>query len=285
MTRNNVKNYFVMSVLIISALGMVQNNAFAATTPPNLGTADSFAVLGSSTVTNTGNTTITGDLGVYPGTAITGFPPGTVIGTTYASGPVVTRAHADAVTAYGTLTGATCTTNEPAVADIGGQTLSPGVYCFPSSSAITGTLTLSGSGVYIFKIGSTLTTAAANSNVVLANGATANNVFWAVGSSATIGTGSALKGTVIAFSSITSTANATVDGRLIALNGAITLDTNKITVTSIGDGMGDNGKGDNDKGNNGKGNSTDCGNGKGQNNDGQNDKDHNDKGHTDQYNH
>lgn len=251
-----------MSMLILSALGMAQSNVFAATTSPNLGIADSFAVLGSSTVTNTGNTVITGNLGINPGTAITGFPPGTVIGTTYASGPVVTQAHADAVTAYGTLTSATCTTNEPTVADIGGQTLSPGVYCFPSSAAITGTLTLSGNGVYIFKIGSTLVTAAGNSNVVLANGATANNVFWAVGSSATLGTGSVLKGTVIAYSSITSTTNAAVDGRLIALNGAVTLDTNKITVTDTGDGKGDNGKGDNGK----------CDNGKGDNDNGHNDK-------------
>ena len=218
-----------MFVLIVSASSMVQNNAFA-TSSPNLGTASNFAVLGSSTVTNTGNTIIIGNLGVSPGTAITGFPPGIVIGTTYAGGSVATQAHADAAIAYGALSSATCTTNEPAVAKIGGQTLKPGVYCFPTSAAITGTLTLSGSGVYIFKIGSTLTTAAGNSHVVLTNGATANNVFWQVGSSATLGTGSVFKGTVIAYSSITSTTSATVDGRLIALNGAVTLDTNQITM-------------------------------------------------------
>jgi hypothetical protein len=233
MTRNNIKNYFVMSMLILSASYMVQNNAFATTMHPNIGTASNFAVLGSSTVTNTGNTVISGNLGVSPGTAITGFPPGTIIGTTYAGGPVATRAHADAATAFTELNAATCTTNEPAVAKIGGQTLHPGVYCFPTSAAITGTLTLSGSGVYIFKMGSTLTTAAGNSNVVLTNGATANNVFWAVGSSATLGTGSHFKGTVVAYSSITSTTNATVDGRLIALNGAVTLDTSKIIVSQL----------------------------------------------------
>jgi hypothetical protein len=228
MKRNNIKNYFVMFVLILSASIMVQNNAFA-TSAPNIGTASNFAVLGSSTVTNTGNTVITGNLGVSPGTAITGFPPGKVIGIIYAGGPVATRAHADAATAYGALSSAKCTTNEPAVADIGGQTLKPGVYCFPSSAAITGTLTLSGNGVYIFKMASTLVTAAGNSHVVLTNGASVSNVFWKVGSSATLGTGSVLKGTVIAYSSITSTTNATVDGRLIALNGAVTLDTNHIT--------------------------------------------------------
>ncbi len=231
MTRNNIKNYIVMFVLILSAASMVQNNAFATTIHPNLGTVGNFAVLGASTVTNTGNSLVTGNLGVSPGTAITGFPPGKVIGAIYAGGPVATRAHADAVTAYRALSSATCTTNEPAVANIGGQTLKPGVYCFPSSAAIVGTLTLNGNGVYIFKIGSTLTTRAGNSHVILTNGASSSDVFWQVGSSATLGTGSVLKGTVIAYSSITSTTSAVVDGRLIALNGAVTLDTNHITVT------------------------------------------------------
>jgi hypothetical protein len=229
---NKIKQYFVTAMLlIVSATLVVQGNAFATTMTPNIGTANNFAVLGSSTVTNTGMTLITGNLGVSPGTAITGFPPGIVIGTTYASGPVAAKAHADAATAYTTLSNAKCTTNEPAVANLGGQTLKPGVYCFPSSAAITGKLTLSGSGVYIFKIGSTLTTAASNSQVVLANSATANNVFWAVGSSATLGINSAFKGTVIAYSSITATTGATVDGRLIALNGAVTMDTNHVAIT------------------------------------------------------
>ena len=231
MTRNNIKNYIVMSVLILSAAGMVQNNAFATTIHPNLGTSGNFAVLGSSTVTNTGNTVVTGNLGVSPGTAITGFPPGKVIGTVYAGGPVATQAHADAAIAYKALASTACTTHEPVVANIGGQTLKPGVYCFPSSASIVGTLALNGNGVYIFKIGSTLTTRAGNSHVILTNGALASNVFWQVGSSATLGTSSVLKGTVIAYSSITSTTGATVDGRLIALNGAVTLDTNHITAT------------------------------------------------------
>ncbi|HZS74796.1 MAG TPA: ice-binding family protein [Candidatus Nitrosotalea sp.] len=231
MTNNNIKNYIVMFVLILSAASMVQNNAFAATIHPNLGTAGNFAVLGASTVTNTGNSLVTGNLGVSPGTAITGFPPGKVIGTIYAGGPIPTRAHADAAIAYRALSSAACTTNEPAVANIGGQTLKPGVYCFPSSAAIVGTLTLSGNGVYIFKIGSTLTTRAGNSHVVLTNGASSSDVFWQVGSSATLGTSSVFKGTIIAYSSITSTTSAVVDGRLIALNGAVTLDTNHITVS------------------------------------------------------
>jgi len=211
---------------------MIGNYAFATTMQPNIGTASNFAVLGSSTVTNTGSTFLVGNLGVSPGTAITGFPPGAVVGTIYSAGPVAARAHADAATAYGALSSAKCTTNEPAVAKIGGQTLRPGVYCFPTSAAITGTLTLSGSGVYIFKIGTTLTTAAGNSQVVLTNGASASNVFWKVGSSATLGTSSVLKGTIIAYSSITATTYAKVDGRLIALNGAVTLDTNHITAVT-----------------------------------------------------
>ena len=222
-----------MAVLIISAAGMIQSSAFATTLQPNIGTAGKFAVLGASTVTNTGNTLIVGYLGTSPGTAITGFPPGTVIGKIYSAGPVATKAHADAAIAYGTLAGAHCTTIEPLVADIGGQTLHPGVYCFPTSAAITGTLTLSGSGVYIFKMGSTLDTAAGNSNVVLTNGATASHVYWAVGSSATLGTGTVLKGVVIAYASITATHAAAVQGNLIALNGAVTLDTNNIVVPNI----------------------------------------------------
>jgi hypothetical protein len=250
MTKINITNFFVMSVLILSATSMIQNNAFAA---PTLGSASNFAVLGGTTVTNTGATVIIGDLGVSsPGVACTGIVGctttglGTVSGTIHVGDPAANDAHADAATAYGALVGATCTTNEPAVADIGGQTLTPGVYCFPSSAAITGTLTLDGDGVYIFKIGSTLVTAAANSEVVLTNGATANNVFWAVGSSATLGTDSVLKGTVIAYTSITSTAGATVDGRLLAINGAVTLDTNQITVVGAGTGGNGNGNGGHD---------------------------------------
>ncbi len=270
MTRNNIQNYFVMLVLIISATSIVQSNAFAASTP-NLGTAGNFAVLAGSTITCTGAGAIIGDIGVSPGTAIVlGATPCTVTGTINPGGPVAAHAHADAATAFTSLNAATCTTTEPAVADIGGQTLTPGVYCFPSSAAITGNLTLSGNGVYIFKIGSTLVTAAGPgaSNVVLTNGASASNVFWAVGSSATLGTGSVLKGTIIAFTSITATTNAAVDGRLLAINGAVTLDTNQISVVSTGGGNGGNGTGDHDKGDNGKGDHD-----KGEHDEGHHDKD------------
>jgi len=274
MTRNKMQNYFVMFVLIISATSIAQSNAFAASTP-NLGTSDSFAVLAGSTITCTGASAIIGDIGVSPGTAIVlGATPCTVTGTINPGGPIAAHAHADAATAFTNLNAATCTTTEPAVADIGGQTLTPGVYCFPSSAAITGNLTLSGNGVYIFKIGSTLVTAAGPgaSNVILTNGASASNVFWAVGSSATLGTDSVLKGTIIAFSSITATTNAAVDGRLLAINGAVTLDTNNISVVNTDGGNGHNGNGDNGKGDHDKGN-----NGKGDHDKGEHDEGHHDK--------
>jgi len=239
-----------MSVLILSTLSMASNHAFAASSP-SLGTANTFGVLAATTVTNTGGTVITGNLGLSPGTSVTGFPPGAVNGATYTSdSSSAAQARTDANAAYGALSSAVCTTTYGPITDIGGQTLTPGVYCFPTSAAITGTLTLSGSGVYIFKMGSTLVTAAGPgaSNVALTNGASASNVFWAVASSATLGTYSNFKGTIIALTSITSTTGATVDGRLLALNGAVTLDTNRITV---GTGMADTGH--NDKGKHGTG--------------------------------
>jgi hypothetical protein len=266
-----------------------QSNAFAASAP-NLGASDNFAVLAGSTITCTGAGAIIGDIGVSPGTAIVlGATPCTVTGTINPGGPVAAHAHADAATAFTNLNAEACTVNEPAVADIGGQTLTPGVYCFPSSAAITGNLTLSGNGVYIFNIGSTLVTAAGPgaSNVILTNGASADNVFWAVGSSATLGTGSVLKGTVIAFTSITATTNAAVDGRLLAINGAVTLDTNNISVVGTdggngngngnGNGTGDHDKGDNGKGDNGKGDNGKGDNGKGEHDEGHHDKDNHDK--------
>ncbi|MGB9003521.1 MAG: ice-binding family protein [Nitrosotalea sp.] len=234
MTKNSIKNYFIISLLLLSASSISQSNVFATPSTIDLGTASNFTVLAATTVTNTGNTVIAGNLGLNPGTSITGFPPGIVTGATNTADLTATQAQTDAITAYGALSRAACTTNESPVADIGGKTLSPGVYCFPSSSTITGTLTLSGSGVYIFKMGSTLVTAAGpdSSNVVLTHGATANNVFWQVGSSATLGTYSGFEGTIIALTSITANTGATVDGRLIALNGAVTLDSNTITVSS-----------------------------------------------------
>ncbi len=193
---------------------------------PPLGSAQTFAVLGASTVTNTGPTVITGDLGVSPGTAVTGFPPGKVSGgTIHAGDATATAAQAAAHTAYANLVAQPCGTNltgKTLGTSPGAATLSPGVYCFNTSAQLTGTLTLNGSGVYVFKMGTTLTTAS-NSSVVLAKGATAGNVFWQVGSSATLGTNSVLIGSILANISDTVTTGTSVTGRVFALTGAVTL--------------------------------------------------------------
>jgi hypothetical protein len=207
-----------------------------AQTAPTLGTVQSFAVLGASTVTNTGPSVITGDLGVSPGTAVTGFPPGVVVGgSIHAADAVALQAQNDAVTAYGDLAGQACNTTYGVPTDLGGQTLVPGVYCFSSSAAITGALTLNAGGdpnaVFIFKVASTLITAS-DASVVLINGAEQCQVFWKVGSSATLGTGTSFIGTVIALASITLDTNATMFGRALALNGAVTLDDNTVSIPS-----------------------------------------------------
>jgi len=206
----------------------------AAATAAGLGTATSFAVLGGSTVTNTGPSVINGDLGVSPGSAVVGFPPGVVIGTIHAADAVAAQAQADTTTAYNDLAGQACDDNLTDQ-DLGGKTLTSGAYCFDSSAQLTGDLTLDAEGdpnaVFIFQIGTTLTTAS-GSNVNLINGAQPCNVFWQVGSSATLGTTTDFVGTVIALTSITANTAATVDGRLLARNGATTLDSNVITISS-----------------------------------------------------
>jgi hypothetical protein len=207
-----------------------------AQTAPSLGTAQNFAVLGSSTVTNTGSSVITGDLGVSPGTAVIGFPPGIVAGgSIYKADATAQEARADATTAYDDLTGQACNITYRVPTDLGGMTLVPGVYCFASSAAITGKLTLNANGnpdaVFIFHVGSTLITAS-DASVVLMNDAQRCEVFWRIGSSATLGTGTNFIGTVIALASITLNTGATSSGRALALNGAVTLDSNTVSVPS-----------------------------------------------------
>ena len=203
--------------------------AAAAEAPVELGTAASFSVLAGSTVTNTGPSVLSGDLGLHPGTDIVGFPPGIVNGTTHATDAVALQAQSDTTIAYDDAAGRTDTATHPV---LGGLTLVSGVYT-GSSLDLTGTLTLDAQGdpdaVFIFKSGSELTTAS-NSTVSLINGAQACNVFWQVTSSATLGSGSEFVGTLIALTSITAVVGANVNGRLLARNGAVTLDTNVITT-------------------------------------------------------
>ena len=197
-----------------------------------LGTAGSFAVLAATTVTNTGSSVVTGNLGVAPGTAITGFPPGIVTGTIYGAGAVPMQAQTDLTTAYNVAAGQAPTSTLTGQ-DLGGMTLTPGVYFFASSAALTGQLTLDARGdpnaVFVFQIGSTLTTASAAS-VLLENGAQGSDVFWQVGSSATLGTTTAFAGDILASASITLDQGASiVCGGAFAQTGAVTMDTNTVT--------------------------------------------------------
>ncbi len=196
----------IVSVALILAIGAAAAQTASAAGPPTvgLGTATSFAVLAGAGITNTGPTTINGDVGTYPTTTETGFGSVTITGTNHAGDAVTQGAKTDLVTAYNTAAGSGPTI--PIAGNLGGQTLVPGVYNSASSIGLTGALTLSGgpSDVWIFQAGSTLTTAS-GSSVVLIGGAQSCNVFWQIGSSATIGTGSAFKGTIIALSSITVT--------------------------------------------------------------------------------
>ena len=199
-----------------------------------LGTACSYGILAATpAVTNLGATIVTGDIGIWPAASITGFPPGTLTGTEHLGDAVAMKAQADLTTAYNYAAAVSGGAILPA--DIGGETLPPGVYKTTSSQpslGITGNLTLSGNanGVWIFQIVSTLTTAAGNSQVILSGGAVSEHVYWQVGSSATLGTNTTFAGTMMAQASVTLTTGATLDGRALARTGAVTLDDNPVNV-------------------------------------------------------
>jgi type VI secretion system secreted protein VgrG len=185
----------------------------------DLGNAKSFAVLAGTTITNTGATTITGDVGLHPGNAVTGFNAVTLHGAQHIGDAVALQAKNALVTAYNEAAGATPVTNVPT--ELGGTTLKPGVYA-SATLGLTGTLTLDGNGVYIFQAGSTLITAP-GSSVELINGASACDVYWQVGSSATLDTTTSFKGTIMALTSIALNNGVTLQGRALARNGAVTM--------------------------------------------------------------
>jgi hypothetical protein len=220
-------------VVAACAVGLVvATGAVAAATAVPLAQTDSFSVLAGAGITNTGPTTVSADIGTFPTTSISGLGSLTVGGANHAGDAVTQQSKTDLITAYNVAAGEGPT--NPVTADLGGLTLLPGVYNSASSMGLTGALTLNAQGdpnsVFVFQMGSSLTTAS-GSQVNLINGAQACNVYWQVGSSATLGTGSSFIGTILALTSITVTTGVTIDGRVLARNGAVTLDTDTITTS------------------------------------------------------
>lgn len=226
-----VRSVFLISLILWAA------NAYATTVNVGLGAANLFAVLGGTAIANTGPSSIGGNLGLWSGTSVTGFPPGTVTGTIDAANAIAMQAQMDSTGAYNVAAAQPCggvLTGQ----NLGGQTLTAGVYCFASSAQLNGTLILNAQGnanaVFIFEVGGTLTTLS-NSQVTIINGGTGNNVFWQVGSSATLGTTSQFAGNILALSNITLDSGADIScGRALALNGAVTIDTNDVSINGGG---------------------------------------------------
>ncbi len=211
------------------------SSAAAAATPVPLGAAASYAVLAGAGITNTGPTTLNGDIGTFPTTTITGAGislNGINHNVDFDAPRAVSLAKDDLAIAYGI---AAAEASVPIIGDLGGQTLSPGVYNSGSSIGLTGALTLDGGGnpnaVFVFQAGSTLTTAS-SSQVNLTNGAQSCNVFWQVGSSATLGTNSSFTGSILALASVTVTSGVSIEGALLAEIGTVTLDTDTVTKTA-----------------------------------------------------
>jgi hypothetical protein len=224
---------FVFSTALIFLATLLTANGIRAEPALQLESATPFAVLAGAGITITGPTTITGDIGTFPTPSITGLENLTINGVNHADDLFTQSAKTDLFSAYNDAVSRTPTTTYAGPFDLGGQTLLPGVYNSPSSFALTGILTLDAQGdpnaVWIFQADSTLTTAV-NSTVNLFGGASATNIFWQVGSSATLGVNSDFAGSILALQSITANTGSIIDGGLYAVNGAVTLDSNTISV-------------------------------------------------------
>ncbi len=246
--RDRIASKCATRTLALAAVALALTIAVLASTAQaasvGLGTADSFAVLAASTVTNTGPSLIGGDVGLSPGTAITGFPPGMVTapGTLHSAGDVALQAQRDLDSAYSDAAGRSSTATISA--DLAGRTLTPGTYTSASSLGLNGDLTLDGendpSAVFVFQAGSTLLVGTTSrSRILLTRGAQACNVFWQVGSSATIGPATQFVGNILALTSITLQTAATLNGRALAREAAVTLDSNTITKSTCATASGD----------------------------------------------
>jgi len=198
-----------------------------------LGTTSTFAVLAQDSVVSTGATVITGDIGVSPGTTVAGFPPGTASGVVQSGNPAAAAAEADLVLAINDVTARATSVLTLPRSDLGGLTLSPGLYDTAAPLTLTGTVTLNAMGnpdaVFIIRTAADLTTAS-GSRVVLTGGAQAKNVIWLVGTTATLGSNSIFQGTILANQSITLNSGARLTGRVLSRTGAVTLDAAIIVV-------------------------------------------------------
>ena len=218
--------------------GAVSGNATVIVTsssnpPPlvNLGTAAANGIMAGTQITCVSNGLINANISISPGSTVTGFPPCTITGVQNLGNAIAAQNQLDLTAAYNQLASMPCPPANFISANLGGTTKGPGVYCSATSLGITGTLTLDGNGDpnanFVFQAGTSLTTAG---NIVLINGAQAKNVYFQIGSSATLGTASQIQGNILALTSITLVDNATLFGRALARNGAVTLGSNN-TIT------------------------------------------------------
>lgn len=241
--RRNPNKQFTTGLALVLALGISNHDADAALLAVDLGAAADFAVLAGSGITvaaQVDSTVITGDIGSFATTTITGLENTILFGVNHAGDTHTQQAKIGLDGAYTDAAGRTVDELFPLIHDIGGSTLVSGIYHAPSSLGITLMLTLDGEGdpnaVWIFQVDSTLITDS-GSSVKLINGAQAGNVFWQVGSSATLGVGSDFQGSILAHDSITLTTNSTINGRALALGGAVTMDNNTITIPETSSSM------------------------------------------------